>query len=423
MKNPAPWFKWGMDLRFRNDTSINPYLTEADPPGHSYSFERLRLREWDTITPCSWLELNCRFTWEGRHYSLPDSKDEWDESDIIVDNLNFKLRLPELPVTLTVGRQDISFGEGWLISDGTPLDGPRTFFFDAVRATAELSQIKSTFDLIYLDQASSPNRWLVPFFSKNKPLMEQDERGVIAYFSNKAVERTQIDGYFIYKHDRAVLPAGDRGEVYTFGSRMLRDFSTNVSGRVEGAYQFGRRENAVMFPDQTGALSAWGLQSRLTYNFRDSWKNQLWLGYAVLSAGEGDDSVNHQFDPLWGRWAQYSELYPNDLDRTSDRSNVHRINLGYQLEPTPRMSIQANYHALFAYADRESGVAGYSEHGNFKGHLMTAILRYQFNRFWSGHVLGEYFIPEDYYASAPSGPLRTRRESAWFLRSEVMFTF
>src|SRR5512136_1130280 len=51
IKNPVEWFSWGADVRLRNDTSDNSYLTEADPPGHVYSFERLRLREWNTFTP------------------------------------------------------------------------------------------------------------------------------------------------------------------------------------------------------------------------------------------------------------------------------------------------------------------------------------------------------------------------------------
>jgi hypothetical protein len=423
-KNPVEWFSWGADLRLRNDTSDNSYLTDADPPGHVYSFERLRVREWNTFTPCKGFEFNLRFAWEGRHYWAPDSKDEWDESEIVYDNLNGKFKFQDIPLTLIVGRQDIVFGEGWLVSDGTPLDGPRTNYFDAVRATVEMKEIKGTLDLIYIDQTASPNRRLRPIFSKSKPLMEQDERAAIAYFSTNSIERTPIDAYFIYKHDEAVLSSGDNGDVCTIGSSLAHDFNSNVTGRVEGAYQFGTRKNAVMFPDKDSGLSAFGLNSRLTYSFRDPLKNQAWLGYEVLSGNDADDSHNHQFDPLWGRWAKYSELFPNDLDRPSDRSNIQRINLGYQVEPANGMPIQANYHALFAYANRNSGTPGFSDHGIFKGHLFTALLRYQYNRYWSGYLLGEYFIPGDYYETPPGGgPLHTRNDPAAFLRAQIVFTF
>ncbi len=40
-----------------------------------------------------------------------------------------------MPLTATVGRQDIIEGVGWLVMDGTPLDGSRTVYFDAARFT------------------------------------------------------------------------------------------------------------------------------------------------------------------------------------------------------------------------------------------------------------------------------------------------
>ena len=88
-----------------------------------------------------------------------------------------------------------------------------------------------------------------------------------------------------------------------------------------------------------------------------------------------------------------------------DRSNLHRINLGYQVEPATGMSLQANYNALFAYANRFAGTPGFSDHGSFKGHLLAALLQYRFNRFWSGYLLGEYFVPGNYYENS-GGPLR-----------------
>ncbi|MDA8429747.1 MAG: alginate export family protein [Geobacteraceae bacterium] len=423
IKNPVEWFSWGADVRLRNDSSNNPYLIDADPPGHSYSFERLRIREWNTLRPRQELEFKLRFTWEGRHYWLPASKEEWDESEIVIDSLSATYRFPNIPVTLIVGRQDMVFGDGWLISDGTPLDGPRTNYFDALRATVDLKKIKSSLDLIYIDQTSRSNRWLTPFYNKSKALMEQDERGAIAYFSNKAIDGTPIDAYYIYKHDEAVLPSGDNGDVNTFGGSLAHDFTGNLSGRVEAAYQFGIRANAAMFPAQGSDFSAWGLTSRLTYSFRDPAKNQMWLGYEGLSGNDAHDSHNHQFDPLWGRWAKYSELFPNDLDRPGDRSNLHRINLGYQVAPASWL-LQVNYQALFAYANRYSGAPGFSNHGSFKGNLFTAIVRYTFNRFWSGYILGEYFTPGNYYEAPPGGgPLDSRRDPASFLRAEIVYTF
>ena len=52
-RNPFSWFKWGTDVRFRHESIENPSLTEADPPGHSYSFEP-GPTTWCTAMPWIW---------------------------------------------------------------------------------------------------------------------------------------------------------------------------------------------------------------------------------------------------------------------------------------------------------------------------------------------------------------------------------
>jgi hypothetical protein len=62
--------------------------------------------------------------------------------DVYIDNAYVKLNLDPLfglTVNIKGGRQDIIFGEGWLVLDGTPQDGSSTISFDAVRATYALS--------------------------------------------------------------------------------------------------------------------------------------------------------------------------------------------------------------------------------------------------------------------------------------------
>jgi hypothetical protein len=419
-KNPVDWLTWGADLRLRNDSAENPSLRDDDPPGHTYSFERLRLREWNNIVAFAPLELNLRLTWEGRHYWAPASKDAWDRSDIIVDSLYVKLTLPL--ITVVAGRQDMVFGEGWLISDGTPLDGPRTNFFDAARLTFDLAPLKSTLDLVYIDQRGSPNARLPPLFSRNKPLMEQNERAGVVYLIAQPIASVRIDLYGIYKHDEPIQANGDSGGFYTVGTSLTVNLGRHWLLRDEGAYQFGHRKNTVLFPNQDDQLSAWGNNGRLALAFLDTRKNQLWLGYEVLSGNDAHDIHNHQFDPLWGRWARYSELFPNEFDRPSERSNLERFNVGYQVEPILGMQILANYHAIFAYAHRFAGTAGYSNGGDFKGHLVTAMLKHSFNRVVMVKLLVEYFKPGNYYA-AGDGPLGTRLDPATFVRGEVFLTF
>lgn len=424
LKQPVDWLMWGADLRLRNDSSHNPSLTVADPPGHEVSFERLRLRTWSSVRPLDGLELAARVAWEGRHYWSPSSTDPWDRSEVIVDNVHARIAVPGVPVTLIVGRQDVVFGEGWLVFDGTPLDGPRTAFFDAARVTVGLEAVKGALDLVYVDQRSDPTARLPPLLCRRKPLMEQNERGAIAHLGTRALDATAVAVYGIYKRDDPVLPAGDRGEVYTVGGAVDRELGADDSVRLEGAYQFGHRANAVLLAGKDSRLSAWGTNGRFTHAFQDALANRAWLGFEVLSGNDGGSVANHQFDPLWGRWARYSELFPNELDRPGDRANVVRLNVGDELGPLAGMQVQVNYHAIFAYANRKGGTPGYSDGGRFKGHLFTALVKHSFDRFWTAKLLLEVFAPGDHYDVPPGGgPLASRRDPASFARVEIYGTF
>lgn len=426
IKQPAKWFNWGADFRLRHEHIFNPFLVDSDPPGNEWGFERFRFRVWDTITPCDYFQVNHRFTWEGRHWWQPDSREEWDWSEIVWDTLNARIKLPNAPVTITAGRQDIILGNGWLVLEGTPLDGSRTIFFNAVRATVDLKPAKTAVDLIYTANFSDPDKFLSPIFSKNVPLSEQDESGVILWATNKSIENTEINGFFIWKNNDAVLANGDDGDIYTFGARAVHKFDKTWTGRVEGAYEFGDRENPAMFSPGSHDVSAWGANSRLDYNFNDEMKNQLHIGYEVLSGDDPSSSTIEQFDPLWARWPQWSELlvytWANET-RIAEITNLHRVNAGWEVRPGRNTTFTLDYHALFAYDNPREGSPGFGG-GSFRGHLITAILQHKFSRFVSGHLWAEHFIPGGYYNDPGGIPaLDTREDSATYLRAEIVFTF
>ena len=59
--------------------------------------------------------------------------------------------LSGVPLDFKIGRQDLFLGNGWLVGDGTPLDGSRTFYFDAIRATLPLLPSPSMNPIAELD--------------------------------------------------------------------------------------------------------------------------------------------------------------------------------------------------------------------------------------------------------------------------------
>ncbi len=437
VKHPVDWFKWGADLRIREEFIANPFLLDRDPPGHEWNDLRIRSRAWGTITPWDGVDFNTRLTWEPRYWWTPVSKhndnhdtpdgQQWMMNDVDFDNLNLRIKFKEFPATLTVGRQDIILGDGWLVLDGTPLDGSETIYMDlAARLSIDLKECQSSVNLIFIQNWSDPDTWLPSIDSKSRARVEQDEAGFIVWLTNKSIERTEINPYFMYKHDDAVLPNGDNGEIYTFGGRIKHEFNQNWNGRIEGGYQFGDKQNDVLFP-AGGDVSAWGLISNLEYKFNDTWKNSLHAGYEVRSGDDPNTKTIEQWDPLWARWPMWSELYIYTYaveTRIAEVTNLHRINVGWAAQPTSKMGLSLDYHLLLAYDNSKAGTPGFSNSGDVRGHLFTGVLTYKFNKNMQGHLWAEYFIPGNYYKDVDGdSPLDTRQDPQAFLRWEIMFTF
>ncbi|MCK4274940.1 MAG: alginate export family protein, partial [Phycisphaerae bacterium] len=360
-KQPVSWFKWGADLRLREVFTPNLLLNQEDR-----HFQRYRLRTWATITPVENLDINMRLVYEPKHFCQPSREakarkacyiDEWTVSEALFDKMNIKWsKALNLPLTVTVGRQDMMFGNNWLILDGTPLDGSRTIFFDAARVTIDLEEIKTKIDLVYIDQHADSDRWIKPFCDKDFHNIEQDERGAIVYVTNKSLPKTQIDGYFIYKNDRADLgtetgdvgtnrlapwQTGTDGNIYAFGGRIAGSIGDAWKYRAEMAQEFGHKNGAN--------ICAFGANARLEYHLNDNHKNSFNTGYEYLSGDDPDTGTNEQFDPLWGRWPQFSELLAYTValeNRPGETTNLHRFFLGYSCKPTDKLTFDANYHLL-----------------------------------------------------------------------------
>ncbi len=424
-KHPVSWLSWGADLRLREVYFDNAITLNGQAANHERRFERIRARVWSTISPSEQLDLNLRLVWEGRYYGRPASVEGWYGGITQFDQLNFKLKNPgELPMTLQVGRQEIIMGDGWLVIDASPLDGSRTISFDAVRFAWDFENAATKLELIYIDQGGADDRLIHPINDLEEDQSEQDERGAIVWLTNKSITATQLDGFFIYKADEAqggplrqaggltFASPGNDGESYTLGGRVQYDFNKYWKVDVQGAGQVGDRNGREV---RAGAA-----KGALIYSFNDAWKTQLKGTYEYLSGDDPNTAGRDEaFDPLWGRWPQWSELlvytYAAET-RLSQVTNLHRLGLTWNAKPTEKLELLANYHFLLADENTRGGTAGYSAGGDVRGHLISAVLRYKFNSHVSGHLTGEVFLPGNYYA-AP------RDDTAAFLRAEVVLAF
>ena len=413
LHNPAPWLELGGDFRFRAMYDDARKL-DKKAVGHDRINTRYRPRVQAKIKFSEDVDFNIRLMAEARYYHRPSSMDEQlIDHEAIFDRFNLTLRnVFDLPMTAVIGRQDITLGSGWLISDGAPLDGGRTAFFDAMRFTYNLKKYDATADIIWIENHADSAKWLKPFNDRDIDLAEQDEQGAILYLTQKTSKDGGRDLYLIYKRDseRIVSSKGDKGEIYTIGTRLYGRLNERWQYSVEFAPQFGHKNGKN--------LRAFGMNNQLIYNFNDEKKNKIYLGYEYLS---GNDDKDKNFDRLFGRVDTWSVLYQGCIDsidgRAYDNSNLHRVYADWETNLTEKANLRFGYNLLFADENTSAGgTNGLSKSGNFRGQLLRSMLKYKVNKHITHFLEGEVFFPGDFYNN-------DRNDVAVFARYGILFTW
>jgi hypothetical protein len=447
VKNPSPYFTWGADLRLRNEYFNNAITLNQSAVRHEQDYFRFRERIWASVMPTTNISMNARVAAEQREWMKPSfasqygPREGFEERYGIVDNLNAKWNnIADTPLSATVGRQDIQYGDPlnwWLVADGTPGDGSWTFFLDSAKLSYELKETKTKLDLVYIYQSARPDAWMPIIGSAQSQsttatpymLTEQNEQGVIAYFSTKSSKNMQVDGYFIYKHDQKEIANGDNADIYTFGAKFSGTPAKHWAYSLEGAYQLGSKQDttvgAAYVNSTTGwrGINAYGANGKLSYLCKDELNNQFSFGFEVLS---GDDpntkGKDEMFDILWGRWPRWSELYIysyiNETSRKiAQMNNIAHFGPTWTCVPMKDTTLSATYNAMFALEStptRAVNPALFTADGNFRGHYVQAVLKHKFNDHVSAHLWGELVWNGDYY---------THRDLMSFVRAEILFTF
>jgi hypothetical protein len=447
IKNPLPWLNWGGDLRLRNEYFNNAQTLNYNSPINEQDYFRFRARLWTSITPVDGLSLNARVAAEPREWMKPSSSGtylnqsgmEWRYG--IVDNLNVQWKKPlDLPATLTVGRQDIILGDGWLVADGTPSDGSWTYFLDSAKLSWDFKEQKTTVDMIGIVQYARPDAWLPTIGTSTHAgspnaysLTDQNEKGAILNIANSSIEEANMGAYFIYKHDTPVsndpkYRNGDAADIFTFGGRLGGLIEEHWKYGLEGAYQFGEKKDPRLTKSAEGPagathyhdLEAFGFVSKLSYLVKDKWNTQFSVGYEYLSGDDPNTDSDEMFDVLWGRWPRFSELYNvysyvNET-RVAQTANLHRFAIGSTATPLKNLDVMASYSFLLADQEvptRNNNSSLFTSAGTFRGQYLQAVLKYKFSQHLAGHLWGEMVFPGDFY---------TYKHPMTFLRVEINMT-
>ena len=339
------------------------------------------------------------------------------DDEIVFDNLYLDVKNAfGLPLDLRIGRQDFLFtyGEGFVILDGTPYDGSRTVYFNATKATYHFNK-ENSLDFIFIYNRSE-DEYLPVINNLERRLNTSDEKAFVLYGKLKPAERLSLEPYYIYKSEDAYKTKGGTNipklELNTVGTRSVYSFAP-WRLRGELAYQFGDYENYI---DRNGL----GGYVYLTRFFKEKkFSPSLDFGFAYLS-GDYDKTknMNTGWDPLFSRWPWISELYLFSYviegNEPAYWTNLQLWRATLKLNLTKKTNLAIVYNYLRAN-ECLNGIGSFGT-GKERGHMPQIILKHKFNKNISGHLWCEYFIPGDFYASNNQDP-------ALFLRWQMVFKF
>jgi hypothetical protein len=391
--NKNPRLKISFWERIRQESSDN-VASLNDSAADSSSYLRLRTSVIAQWLPNEKWEVNLRLTNENRYYLAPKSdpklKKNYSVNEVFFDQLNVKWKNPgDLPLTLTVGRQDLMLGEGFLIFDGGPLDGSRSAYFNGLRLDYIMKN-KNTLTFFYVRQPKTDT--LLPLINNVKqPMLEQEEQGIGFYFSGQ-VKKTALDAYFFRKDTFASNPL-PAGAIHVAGARFSHPFCAKLSLTAEGAVQLGK----------LAEMQRTGLGGYFHLDYKSTWRfplpAQLTLGGIYLSGDDPKTKRYEGWDPAFSRWPKWSDSFIYLLAKESkvaNWSNFTSLYGGVVFEPLEKVKLNLTWHHLLA-PEKTPPSTLLSGMGHSRGELLIVKITYDIGKNLAGRFIWESFSPGNFY--------------------------
>lgn len=446
----APIVRFGADERVRQEYFDHiPTRADTDSRGGENDYFRFRTRVWSEADAGPNVTFRLRAVNEVRDWLYPDvsqklqrSTYEWPD-EVVFDTAYVDVHgLLNNMLDLRVGRQDLIYGTGKVILEGTPGDGSRTLYFNAAKATIKAVP-KTTIDVFGIyNPAQDP-------FAINPPDPQRDEsampatengmyeRGAGVYAKNQTFAHLPFEAYAIYKNEGSQsvsvkpdangnlpqptvpwesLDAAAReldyspANIGTVGTRLMPQFNDTLSGNLELAYQFGERGDAN--------ISAYMVDAFAVQQLPGSIKPAVDAGVYYLSGDKKGTTTDEAWDPLWARYPQFSELYVYAYDNDPLAGGWNNLCMPHAgLTVMPLAKLKTTLMAGYLLAPEADGPGGGHERGwlgVFKNEFTLAENKWLPKDKLTGHLWLEVLNPGDYYNTDAV---------AWFARWEFVYAF
>jgi|WetSurMetagenome_2_1015567.scaffolds.fasta_scaffold00042_10 hypothetical protein len=447
-------FSAGGSIRLRQEIWTNTVFLGAKnsatggPFQYDRDFFRLRVSLWGQADIGKNFDVYAKLTTEPKYNLGPyhqtvvgESHGQYtDQDEVIVDNLYITgKKLLNGVLDVRVGRQDFMspddiYGEGFLIMDGTPGDGSRSFYFNAAKFRFNITPQNSV-DVVYITDSDTDT--LMPslhpaisgnslYISNRRLLNTSHEQGVILYSRNKFSDIATFDPYYIYKVEDGFL-TNPRLKLHTFGGRATVNYK-GWRAKGELAYQFGEYDKSSVYPD---GIDRTGLGGYFFFGRKFEevpGKPEIDLGVVYYSGDNRNDGANKRsaFDPLFARFPSWNELLvytliPENSAKYANGVPGYWTNLAIAMIKgkvgiSKTTALTATYQYLMA-PEKTSGLNPdmFSNDSRDRGHLFTGILTQNIMKNLDGMLQFEYFIPGKFYAA--------NTNDAVFFRWQLQYKF
>jgi hypothetical protein len=413
-------FKPGAAVRLRHEFWKNIFDQENETKDNR-NFFRVKSSIWGDMAFNENARLYARLTNEFKaytyYYQSSNQKKgvSFDIDEVVIDNLFTEFKnLFDLPVNLRLGRQDFlgTYGEGFLIMDGTPLDGSRTYYFNAAQVGWQITD-ENLLDFVYINDPRDEE--FFPVINKKDPIQalnKTDEQGYMLYLKNKSYKNLNLEPYYIYKiedDEGGARLQSQNSHIHTFGAfnKYLFDpFTLRAQGAFqEGDYGDHQREG-------------YGWYMFLDYSMKEKqYKPVITVGVIDLSGDDPATNTNEGWDPLFSRFPWYSEMYSLSFNGESGLdywTNLVMYRTQFSLQPTEKIKVALNYNYLKAH-EIPVGTSFATGDGKNRGQLPQFRVDYAMSKNITTYFTAEYFIPGNFYADTADESL--------FLRTECMVKF
>lgn len=336
------------------------------------------------------------------------------------------------PLTLTIGRMEARFGNGWIVGDpdtnGVALasalaagDLSKRKAWDAIHARLDYNPL--VLDLVYGKAAENnvAQNDDATLYGINAAYELSPQTTVEGFYFGKkrnvaiANGATNVDTGSAASFDNAVVKQKD-DVVNTIGARVVNKSIKNLTIDAQAAYQFGTYNpkldpNAKFISATNKALtaerSAWGVEVAGMYDLKNisaisKWDPSLTAAYVFLSGEDRDrvgDSTYNGWDPMFE-----DQTFGHLINAVMGFSNTHLLGVSLKAKPSADVTAQLDYVTgwfVKKYAQGRqvnlSGVSGanqftMSNKANY-AHEIDATLTYDYTEDVQLSLLGGVLLP------------------------------